>query len=193
MHKNFLTVVGITILFVCVGLSGCQEEKTTEKLVTAPLNTLALTVDDLPYGYYKFNEDFNDTIYGATFFYESQSLFDDNKGYPMIAFSIVKLDSINDTIIFYQNATSANFTNGLNNTTPQDVELIGDESKYELYQGESEYYSNENMSISYLQFRINNFYIMFYIFGPSEPEIEYISFTFDLAKIVESRINSSLE
>jgi hypothetical protein len=106
--------------------------------------------------------------------------------------SIIKFNSINDSIKYYQYTTLSNIT-GVNITTLQDVERIGDQSKYQLYQGEPENHSIENMSNSQLKIRIKNFFVAFNIWGYTDTEIDYISFTINLAKIVEDRIHTSLE
>ncbi len=61
MNKRLL-IIGITLLLITTGLSGCIDEKPNEKLITAPLKTLALTLGDLPEGYIertKGSEDYN--------------------------------------------------------------------------------------------------------------------------------------
>jgi len=50
MNKQ-LIAAGIIVVLLVVGFSGCIEEKSTETLVTAPVNTLILTLNDLPEGF----------------------------------------------------------------------------------------------------------------------------------------------
>jgi len=192
MKKEILIVFGITILILCISFSGCNEESSSKKPVSQLMDNFAITLDDLPYGYYKINEDFNDTLYTASFVYQSLPLFGNDIGYPFVMLSIIKFNSINDSIIYYQYTTQLNIT-GVNITTLQDIERIGDESKFQLYQGEPEHHSIENRSNYQLKIRIKNFFVAFNIWGYTDTEIDYISFTINLAKIVEDRIYTNLE
>ena len=74
--KNQLTIFGIMLILIIVNFLGCTEQTSTEKLVTAPLNTLVFTVDEIPTG---FSEAFNSSN-------------------PTIGFSIESY-----TIVFYRN------------------------------------------------------------------------------------------
>jgi len=205
LMNNRLLILGIAVLLLAVGLSGCNEieKKLTGKLVTAPLSTLALTVDDLPQGYIKWTENTNQSLfstgnisieeYSVTFAFESH---ENNTGFPAIALSLAKFNSSDDASIVMYNSSeqiSKGYGN-LNRITPEDVEQIGDESTYELFQGSmGEYYGYQNTTISLSWFRINNVVVFMFLQGFPVWEIDYTRLTIDYSKIVESRINASLD
>jgi len=206
--KKQLVIVGVVVLFFVVGFSGCTEEDSTddtnEKLVTASLDTLTLTLDDLPEGYVKWSDDHNysgESIQGMipSEFYEIHFVFQDpenDTGYPWIGLSLYKFNSSKDANTVLQ-ALSEQVTNSLNEskrTTPQTVEQIGNESIYELYQGiEGEYYKYQNATFSFIHFRMRNVVVYLFLEGMPNDETDYVISAIDYAKIVESRINASLE
>lgn len=198
MNKH-LIVLGIAVLLLTVGLSGCIEEESTEKLVTASLSTLALTVDDLPQGYIKWSEDHNKPSgtmqdithieeYKVALVFESH---ENNTGYPAIFLSLAKYNSSAEANIFLYNQSEQIMKayDFLNRITPEDVEQIGDESMYELFQGS---YGDQNATVSLSWFRINNIVVFLLIQGVPIWEIDYTMLTIDYSKIVENRINASL-
>ena len=206
--KKQLVIVGVVVLFVVIGFSGCTEEDSTddtnEKLVTASLDTLTLTLDDVPEGYAKWSDDHDysgESIQGMipSEFYEIHFVFQDpenDTGYPWIGLSLYKFNSSKDANTVLQ-ALSEQVTNSLNEskrTMPQTVEQIGYESIYELYQGiEGEYYKYQNATFSFIHFRMRNVVVYLFLEGMPNDETDYIISTIDYTKIVESRINASLE
>ena len=206
--KKQLVIVGVVVLFFVVGFSGCTEEDSTddtnEKFVTASLDTLTLTLDDLPEGYAKWSDDHDysgESIQGMIplEFYEIHFVFQDpenDTGYPWIGLSFYKFNSSKDANTVLQ-ALSEQVTNSLNEskrTTPQTVEQIGNESIYELYQGiEGEYYKYQNATFSFIHFRMRNVVVYLFLEGMPNDETDYVISAIDYAKIVESRINASLE
>lgn len=200
-------IMHIVLMVICVGfLSGCNEESTPKLPVTSQsIDNFAINLDDLPDGYTQMSEEFNDTggtlldgtyyeeLYGSTFSYNYTQEY--NKTYPIIANSITKLASNNVASKYFQNQTPNFDTDSItmNNITPNEVELIGDESIFKLYQGEFEMYGITNWTYSYLLFRIKNIIVMFLIYGASDSEIDYISFTYNLAEIVKNRYLESLK
>lgn len=204
--KNHLVVVGIAVLLICVGLSGCTEteEKITSKLVTSPLNTLALTVDDLPQGYIKWSEDYNKSWgtmqditpveeYSVVLVFESH---ENNTGFPAIFLSLYKFNTSDEAKIGFYNQSEL-MVKGygfMDCITPENIEQIGDESIYELFQGPYGNYSNaQNVTISLIGFRINNVGVGMLIQGVHIWEIDYTMLTIDYSKIIESKIYASLE
>lgn len=195
----------IAFLIVSVGfLSGCQEQKTIEKLVTAPLNTFALTLDDLPEKYIKLSDEFNYSeeafkglypidFYAEGYYYEEHDI---NSTFPSIFLHIYRFDSSSDANIVIQNLSEqmVNSLDTLNRTTPQNIEQIGDESIYELFKGsESTNYSYTNVTQSFIYFRIGNVVIGLFLQGIMEWEIDYVGLTINYAEIIESRMYTSLE
>ena len=200
-----IMIIGIAVMFLVVGLSGCAEteEKSTGKLVTAPLSTLALTIDDLPQGYIRWTENTNQSLfstgnisiegYSVTFVFESH---ENNTGFPPISLSLAKFNSSDDaSIAMYNSSEQISKEYGiLNRITPEDVEQIGDESTYELFQGSmGEYYGYQNVTVSLSWFRVNNVVVFMFLQGFPVWEIDYTRLTIDYSKIVESKINASLD
>jgi hypothetical protein len=64
LKTQFFTLGTIIVLFSIV-LSGCivEENKSTANTVTVPVNTLGLTVDDLPNNFVQVGEEYNTTAY----------------------------------------------------------------------------------------------------------------------------------
>ena len=201
--KRGLVIVVSTLLMSIVLFSGCNET-TTEKLVTTPLIALALSLDDLPEGYVKWSEEQNysdEAIKGinpAEFYFVTFAFgeIDMNHSFPAIAFYMYKFNSSSDAHIVTQNISEQTFDSlddGLNRTTPQNIEQIGDESIYELFEGNmGEYYSYINATWSFIYFRIKNVAVGLLLEGIAEWDIDYVNLTLSYAKIVENRINLSL-
>ena len=199
--KKQLVMLGIVILLICVGLSGCTG--LTEKLVTAPLSTFALTIDDLPQGYIKWSENTNQSLFSTGNIpieeYSVALIFgshENNTGFPPISLYLAKFNSSDDaSIAMYNSSEQVSKEYGiLNRITPEDVEQIGDESTYELFQGSmGEYYGYQNVIVSLSWFRINNVVVFIFLQGSPVWEIDYKRLTIDYSKIVESRINVSLD
>lgn len=210
MNKKLL-ILGIAVLLLVVGLTGCTEtnEKITEKLVTVPLNTLALTANDLPQGYIKWSENRNTSWgtmqditnieeYEVILVFESFESYDHNTGYPDIFLFLSKYNSSAEanTFLHYQSEQIMNVYDTLNRITPEDVEQIGNESMYELFRGPYPYgdnYGDQNVTISLSLFRINNVVVFLLIQGIPILEIDYTMLTINYSKIIESRIKASLE
>jgi len=204
MNKH-LIVIGIAVLLICVEFSGCTEteEKVAEKLITVPLSTLALTVDDLPQGYIKWSEEYNYTsgginsiipveYYFITFAFENP---EDNTGFPGIFLFLYKFNTSDEAKIGFYNQSGLMLKGYgfMDCITPENVEQIGDESIYELLQGPYGNYSNaQNTTISLISFRINNVGVGMLIQGVPIWEIDYTRLTIDYSKIVESRIYASI-
>jgi hypothetical protein len=201
-----LIIIGITLILITTGLSGCVNEKTNEKLITAPLNTLALTLEDLPEGYIertKGGEDYNysdkSTFHGIMTSEEYSILFipenNENKTILLpIALYLYKFNSSDDAHIVLNNMTemdSASKVGNFNRTTPQNVTQIGDESSYELYKISQILYNDTE---SYIYFRIKNVVVYLLINSRGLPgvDVDFVDLTINYAKIVENKINESL-
>jgi len=205
MNKHLL-IIGITLLLITTGLSGCIDEKPTEKLITTPLNTLALTLGDLPEGYIeqiKESEDYNISdrpIYYGIMVLEEHSVrftpetIENKTVLPTIALYLYKFNSSEDAHVVLNNMSeleSASLAGTFIRTTPQNVTQIGDESSYELFQSSN---TSHNATYSYIYFRIANFvvFILLNFRGMSYVEIDFVNLTINYAEIVESKINSKI-
>lgn len=184
MNKNLIIIV-IAVLLVCVGLSGCIEEKSTEKLVTAPVNTLALTVDDLPEGFSEVGNKSLSSVpvladsptesYAVIFLgnYSNQTIIKPEIHFGLLKFNSSEVASNNyNTLILYF-------------TTYSDDKLIDD--SINKTGDESKAFSNFTGSIHYY-FRVSNVVGIMNIYGNNS-----YSFAFDLVKIVEDRILESMD
>ena len=206
MNKR-LSIIGITLLLITTGLSGCIDEKPTEKLITTPLNTLALTLGDLPEGYIeqiKESEDYNISdrpIYYGIMVLEEHSVrftpetIENKTVLPTIALYLYKFNSSEDAHVVLNNMSeleSASLAGTFIRATPQNVKQIGDESLYELFQSSN---TSHNATYSYIYFRIANFvvFILLNFRGMSYVEIDFVNLTINYAEIVESKINASLK
>jgi hypothetical protein len=61
--KKIALLIIVSLVISTGFLSGCNEESSSKKPVSQLMDNFAITLDDLPDGYYKINEDFNDTLY----------------------------------------------------------------------------------------------------------------------------------
>jgi len=133
--KKIALLIIVSLVISTGFLSGCNEESSSKKPVSQLMDNFAITLDDLPYGYYKINEDFNDTLYTASFVYQSLPLFGNDIGYPFVMLSIIKFNSINDSIIYYQYTTQLNIT-GSSSTLDFRVAASGAGSNFKLEAGQ---------------------------------------------------------
>ena len=206
MNKHLL-IIGITLLLITTGLSGCIDEKPTGKLITAPLTTLALTLGDLPEGYIeqtKRSEDYNISdrpIYDGITALDVHSVrftpeITENETVLLpIALYLFKFDSSEDAHIALYNMSemrSSSLAGTFIRATPQNVKQIGDESTYELFQNSPISYNN---TYSYIYFRIANVvvFLLLNFRGMSDVEIDFVNLTINYAEIVESKINANLK
>lgn len=203
MKKNLLRLL-ITVLLLIIFFSGCFEKSSSEVLIIQQASHFALTLDDLPREYIKWSETNNSAegmitnitpndSYSATFTYENP---DNNTGYPAIALAIMKFNSSEDATIVLRNFSEKTTTtyDFLNRITPQNVEQIGDESFYELYQGSmGEYYGYQNTTVSFVYFKVKNVVVFLLLQGTPDWDINFTDLTINYAKIVNDKILSSLE
>ena len=190
MNKRF-SIIGITLLLIATGLSGCIDEKLTE----APPTTLALTLDDLPEGYIKQSEG-NKSLEGPhdIIILESYKTIFTSPISPPIELGLSKFNSSDNAHIAFYNLSewrSSLLVNKYNRTTPQNVKQIGDESSYELFQSSPT--SSDEYTHSYIYFRIANVVVYLSLLENWEREIDYVNLTINYAEIVESKIYASLE
>jgi hypothetical protein len=204
--KAKLLVIGIITILIAVVFSGCNEK---EESVVYSLKSQGLNLDDLPSGYIKWTEESNylnysheETINGikplefyfVTYVFNNTEL---NNANPAIALTMFKFDTSDDAQEIMLN-NSDNMINSLNSslnrTTPQDISQIGDDSVYELFQGNmGEYYGYQNATWSFIYFRIENIVVNLLLEGIMEWNIDYVNLTFDYSKIIENRINTVLQ
>lgn len=190
MNKR-LSIIGITLLLITTGLSGCIDEKLTE----APLTTLALTLDDLPEGYIKQAEG-NKSFEGPhdIIALEAYKTIFTSPISPPIELVLSKFNSSENARIVLYNLSewrSSSSVNKYNRTTPQNVKQIGDESSYELFQSSPT--SSDEYTHSYVYFRIANVVVYLSLRENWEREIDYVNLTINYAEIVESKIYASLK
>jgi len=170
MNKQ-LIISGIIVVLTIVGLSGCQEQTTTENLVTSSVIPFALTLNDIPDG---FEEVFNATnieSYSIAFTgnYSNQSVG--------IACFLFRFDSLESANTDYSAVN--NYFIEFGALYEDIVEIIstsygiGDESfAYSMY------------NATHIYFRISN--VLCYIASGDN------SLAVDFAELVEERINASL-
>lgn len=204
MKKKLLSVL-VAFLLLIIVFSGCSEKKET---AIYSLKSLGLKLDDLPSGYIKWSEESNyskysleDTIAGikpsefyfATFAFNETEI---NTTYPAIALSIFRFPTSNNAKLVMHNLSEemVNSLNvSLNRTTPQNIPQFGDESIYELFQGNiGEYYGYQNATWSIMYFRIENIAVSLLLEGLMNWNIDYVELTFNYTRIIESRINTML-
>jgi len=204
--KGKLSGILIVVLLLTIIFSGCFEEKKESAVYS--LKSQSLILDDLPSGYIKWTDETNylnysheETINGikplefyfVTYAFNNSEL---NTYYPAIALTMFRFNTSDDAQEIMLNL-SDNMINSLNSsfnrTTPQDIPQIGDESIYELFQGNmGEYYGYQNATLSFIYFRIKNIVVNLLLEGIMEWNIDYVNLTFDYSKIIENRINTVL-
>ncbi|GAH43396.1 unnamed protein product, partial [marine sediment metagenome] len=121
---------------------------------------------------------------------------ENNTGFPAIFLALYKFNTSDEAKIgFYNQSDLMSKGYGVMDCiTPENVEQIGDESIYELFQGPYGNYSNaQNVTISLIGFRINNVGVFMLIQGVPIWKVDYIRLTIDYSKIVESKIYASLD
>lgn len=181
MKKQFVITTIAVLLVTFLGLSGCQEETSTGKLVTASVNTLALTLDDLP-------EDFKEIGNNSGIFMggpidapnESYSIhFVGN--YPderaEVRFEIYKFNSSELAIANYNTLINLIIQGSNLELIDDSVNKIGDESKA----------LSDNI-ITFFYFRISNIVCIINVDIPGNG----YTLASNLAKKVEQKIYNSI-
>jgi hypothetical protein len=196
----------IAVLLLTIAFSGCNEKK---EVVAYSLKSQGLKVDDLPSGYIKLTEESNylnfsneETInvikplefYYVTYAFNNTEL---NTAYPAIALTMFRFNTSDDAQEIMLNLSDNlinSMTSLLNKTTPQDIPQIGDESVYELFQGNmGEYYGYQNATWSFIYFRIGNVVVNLLLEGLMEWNIDYVELTFNYTRIIEDRLDTMLK
>ncbi|MCX6664521.1 MAG: hypothetical protein NT038_00450 [Euryarchaeota archaeon] len=201
MKSKLLSLIIVIFLLIII-FSGCSEKKET---AVYSLNSLSLKVDDLPSGYIKWSEVSNysdyshqETITGIkpSEFYFTTFVFNEteiNTVYPAIALNIFRFSTSNDAEVVMLNLSEnmiKSLNASLNRTTPQDVPQVGNQSIYELFQGNmGEYYGYQNATWSIIYFIIENITVSLLLEGQMNSNINYVELTLNYAKIIENRIN----
>lgn len=206
MKRKLLCALVVFLLLIIV-FSGCSEKK---EAVVYSLNSLGLKVDDLPSGYIKWwseesnysNYSHEETIAGikpsevyfATFVFNETEI---NTAYPAIALSMFRVPTSNDAKVVMLNLSEemVKSLNGqLNRTTPQNVPQFGDESIYELFQGNmGEDYGYQNATWSIMYFKIENITVGLLLEGLMNWNVDYVEQTFNYTRIIEGRLNTMLK
>lgn len=213
--KKQLLIVGITAILIAVGLSGCTEQTQDEtkdetangNLVTAMLNTLSLTLNDLPEGYTNTSElyDTNPQTPNSLESYQGGFSYDVDDEKCGISVGLVKFDTIENAGLAFKNYDREfHYTYyedpsvSYMGVTPVKIsESFGDESNMSV--GDfSEFSSTYNfMSRTIIVFRISNVVVTIFkddwsnVEDP-DPSDTNLAFSIDLAKIIESRINDNI-
>ncbi len=189
--KRKLLIISIIVLMLSIILSGCFEEnnqkqnnKQTEELITASVQNLILTIEDL-------SEDYSEKYRGEEFVSEFSRFPQDkpietfkiefSKGnisnedeYEYITCELNKFNSIENAEKGYNTTIEYIITTGNFDVINESINIIGNESKAIT----KEEYND------FLSFRILN------VIGLMSSN--NLSFTIELAKIVEQRIYDSI-
>jgi len=183
MNKQ-LIISGIIVVLTIVGLSGCQEQTTTENLVTSSVIPFALTLNDIPDGFEEVFNATNLTSYLSTAL-ECQSIesysiaFTGNYSNQSVGIAcfLFRFDSLESANTDYSAVN--NYFIEFGALYEDIVEIIstsygiGDESfAYSMY------------NATHIYFRISN--VLCYIASGDN------SLAVDFAELVEERINASL-
>ena len=175
--------------------------------MTAALITLSLTEADFSEGSVKGDEGSNfsgDPIQGITpieFYYAvylAQNPHNETFTHWVRLF-LYKFNTSDEATIALQNLSEqqAREFPEFNRTTPSDIEKIGDESSFEVFQRllpyTNETSSNVTHTFSYIFFRKANVVVFLVTEGASTGETDYVDLTITYAKTVEAKINASLK
>ena len=186
MKGKLLSVLFVVILLAIV-FSGCfeennkQTEKQSSKLVTSPLRTLALTIDDLQQDY---SEYYNGSEYASEFSGNANETFviwfsrgdtSNPEEYDLVTCELNKFDSINESESAYETVINYMMQIGGFQDVDSSIDIIGEKSKALTKSGYPDIFS----------FRISNIICVM-------SSTDY-STTIDLANIVEQRIYNSIE
>lgn len=201
MRRKLLCILAIFLSVVIY--SGCLENVSQKKTKSLSLKSLGLKLDDLPSGYIKQDENenyssylYNGTIYGKRplefYFVSFASL---QVVAPAIALTMYRFNSSSDAELVMYNLSeqlASSLSDRLNIITPQDVQKIGDDSIYELFEGNmGEHYGYLNATWSFICFRIENITVSLLLEGLTEWNVNYVELTFNYAKIIENRIKTT--
>jgi len=189
--KRKVLIIPIIVLIVGINLSGCFEEnnekknnKQNKELVTASLLNLILTIEDLP-------EDYSEQYRGKEYTSEfsrfpqdkptesfkiefSKGNISNHHDYTLITCELNKFNSIEEAEIGYSTTIEYIITTGNFEVINESINIIGNESKAIT---KAEYRE-------VLTFRILN------VIGVMSSN--NLTFTIELAKIVEQRIYDSI-
>jgi hypothetical protein len=179
MRKQ-LIVLGASVLIVLMCITGCLETKT----IDVPLDTVALTLDDLGGDFEKFNENHTTEPYvvekgllleGWRVLEKYEVRFSSNES--SILQTLAKFESeekCRELIDYIRSNFSEEFTE-------IDNEAIGDR----LYFGVAPNVS-ENQSLYFLVFTVKNIAVI--LFGTADLQATFVNY----AKIIEDNINAAL-
>lgn len=194
MNENNMTkqlvIIGIIVIVASSALSGCFQDPEEAKTVDAPLNTLALTLDDLARDYQIIEEDYitepyiaeEDLLFGGWKILEKYKITFLENETSFIQHLLAKLESKEKSIEFVNNIRTNVDELGYN-FTELSMDPIGNES----YLGvNTTTISEKEVSIYFLCFGIEDVAVVLQGSGLSTDAIvEY-------AKIVENNINAVL-
>ena len=185
--KRELSGIIIIILLLGIAFSGCFDENNqkqinyqNEDLITASIFNFFLTIEDLPEGY---SVNYSGSEYTSEFSSGSNETFTIwfSKGnisnpdeYDLITCELNKFNSIEEAEIAYSTIIEYMMTIGNFEVIDESIDIIGRESKAITKDGYNDF----------LTFRISN------VIGVMSSN--NLSFTIDLAKIVEQRIYDSI-
>ena len=204
MKKQIMIVIFV-VLLTLVNINGCVDNTSTPKNKLVPLDALSLNVEDLPEGYNVWSESYNLSVaissivsplevYDIVFIYGESGNY---SGFPLVQLTLSRYYSSDYAELVLQNSSermSVILDTILNLTSTENIEQIGDESIYKLYQGLlGDDYENQSATWSFIYFRIENILAYLLVNEIPSSEIDYVNLTIKYAKIVEERINSNIK
>lgn len=199
MRKRYFLC--IIFIFIFSSFSGCMNEQSNnQNLITVPLESLSLTLKDLPEGYSISNiEPSSEEIQGITEteFFGQNFLFTDplnDTGYPWIGIHLYKFQTTKDAVdsIQYLSEKQNQTMDESKRNTPLTVEPIGNESIYDLFLNISgTYYKSTNATFSFIYFRLENVVVYLFLEGIPNNQMDYTLKTIEYAKIIENNISEN--
>lgn len=182
-------IIGIVLVSIFIGISGCIEETEKEITVKAQLNSLILTLEDLQGEYKKFDEEYvaEPYIVPEGLLLESWNVlekyevrFSKNET-EFILQTLARLESKEKCKEFINKVESQNMSYTF---SEGEMEVIGDES----YLGKNiTTMFDQEVALYFLSFRIEDVIVVFLSSKISMGDL------IDYAKIVENNINAVLE
>ena len=203
--KKQIKIVILIFILTFINLNGCVDNESNTKNKLVPLDTLSLNVEDFPAGYVKWSESYNLSVaissivspldvYDIVFIYREPG---NDSGFPLVQLTLSRFYSSDYAELVLQNSSermSVILDSIINLTSTENIEKIGNNSIYKLYQGLlGDDYENQSATWSFIYFRIENIVAYLLVNEVPTSEIDYVNITIKYAKIVEERINSKIK
>ena len=206
LKKNLFILGTAIIIFLNLG-SLLVTGEDNENLIASPLNTLGLTLNDLPEGYTNHSENYDTDPQTPNVSESYQSVFSyeqDNEKCT-ITVGLSKYDSIENSALafeiydreFHYTYYESPSTSYMGVTPVKISESYGDESNMSV--GDFSEWSStyDFMSRTIIVFRISNVFVSIFkddwsnVENPS-PELTSLALSKDIAEIIENRINTCI-